>query len=50
LVSDPPAVPRMWDRYGALYGAFRSETPSSRTAAPNGGAPRGRSKVTIVGS
>src|SRR5207249_1226372 len=34
FVSDRFADSRTWGRYGALYGAFRSKTPSSQAAWP----------------
>src|SRR6266542_1088855 len=30
FISDRFAEARMWGRYGALYGAFRSKTPAER--------------------
>src|SRR6266568_9067999 len=35
FVSDRVADSRTWARYGALYGAFRSKTPTERAARPN---------------
>jgi hypothetical protein len=35
FVSDRFAGSRTWGRYGALYGAFRSKTPSWRAASPS---------------